>query len=121
MNIDESVSVVLGSVLHTVVIPKYEPLLTVRTAVISARFDWTGLEFSLHCRTKCLSAEPPMALIYWIRPSTHSEGCALPLSAYNTLWHVPADRTHQLRHLVQHIDHLALDILRRMSGLDLQS
>ena len=31
-----------------------------------------------------------MVLISWDTPSTHSEGCALLLSAYNALWHVPA-------------------------------
>jgi hypothetical protein len=29
-------------------------------------------------------------LIFWDTPSTHSEGCALLLSAYNALCHVPA-------------------------------
>jgi hypothetical protein len=34
-----------------------------------------------------------MVLISWDTPSTHSEGCALLLSAYNALWHVPAGFT----------------------------
>jgi hypothetical protein len=37
-----------------------------------------------------LSAELPRALISLVTPFTHSEGCALLLSAYNALWHVPA-------------------------------
>jgi hypothetical protein len=31
----------------------------------------------------------PTALISLVTPSTHSEGCALLLSAYNALCHVP--------------------------------